>query len=422
MCDGGVLVTSERSSGRSRKVLIVIVIAALLSPLVLSPAIRRALTEHWPLKEPYLKYSKWRYNWRSPSDLGDGKLASQIIIEGPMGIAEDPEGNLFVSDREGRLIWKIENSGRAVVVAGTGKATGSNGLPSGRVPARDVDLAVPEGLVVDHDRNILFADSYNHLILKIDREGYLSRFAGNGQPGLGLEGIPATDSSLAFPSDVRLDSQGNVFVADLMNHRIRKITRDGLITTVAGTGVAGYNGDGGPAVDAQLNTPYGIFLDKNDNLLIADSNNNVIRKVGKDGIIQTIAGTGEKGYEGDGGQARQAKLDAPQSLGIDAEGRIYIGDEHNDAIRVLELDGTMRTIVGGKGPGFSGDGGLASQAQIADPENLLVRKDGSILITVRDNARLRIVSPDGIINTFAGRGPTSTHDYYAPISLPSVEP
>jgi sugar lactone lactonase YvrE len=339
-----------------------------------------------------------------------------------MGIAEDPEGNLFVSDREGRLIWKIENSGRAVVVAGTGKATGSNGLPSGRVPARDVDLAVPEGLVVDHDRNILFADSYNHLILKIDREGYLSRFAGNGQPGLGLEGIRATDSSLAFPSDVRLDSQGNVFVADLMNHRIRKITRDGLITTVAGTGVAGYNGDGGPAVDAQLNTPYGIFLDKNDNLLIADSNNNVIRKVGKDGVIQTIAGTGEKGYEGDGGQARQAKLDAPQSLGIDAEGRIYIGDEHNDAIRVLELDGTMRTIVGGKGPGFSGDGGLASQAQIADPENLLVRKDGSILITVRDNARLRIVSPDGIINTFAGRGPTSTHDYYAPISLPSVEP
>lgn len=405
-----------------KKLLIIIVVAVLFAPVVLSSTVRRALITSWPLKEPYLKYSKWRYNWRSPSDLGDGKNAMQVIIEGPMGIGEDRQGNLFVSDREGKLVWKIETSGRAVVIAGTGKSTGSRGLPEGRVLARDVDLAVPEGLVVDQDGSILLADSYNHVVLRIDQDGYLTRFAGNGRRGRGGEGIQATESSLAFPCDVRLDSKGNVFIADLNNHRIRKISRDGLITTVAGTGVPGYSGDGGPAVNAQLNTPYGILLDKDDNLLIADSNNDVIRKVGSDGIIQTIAGTGQEGYDGDGGPARAAKLNTPQSLAVDAAGRIYIGDEHNDAIRIIDVDGTIRTLVGSKGPGFSGDGGPASQAQIADPENLWVRQDGAILISVRDNARLRIVSPDGIINTFAGRGPTSSHDYYGPISLPTVEP
>ena len=408
----------------SKKTLVIVaaVIAVLFAPVILSSKVRRALITNGPLKEPYLKYSKWRYNWRSPSDLGDGKNALQVIIEGPMGIGEDRDGNLFVSDREGKLVWKIDTSGRAVVIAGTGKPTGSRGLQEERLPAREVDLAMPEGLVVDHDGSILLADSYNHVIWRIDQEGYLTRFAGNGERGRTGEGIKALESSFAFPCDVRLDSKGNVFVADLENHRIRKITRDGLITTVAGSGVPGYSGDGGPAINAQLNAPWGIFIDKDDNLLIADSNNDVIRKVGSDGIIHTIAGNGQEGYDGDGGPARAAKLNTPQSLAVDAAGRIYIGDEHNDAIRVLELDGTIRTLVGSKGPGFSGDGGPASQAQIADPENLWIRKDGSILISVRDNARLRIITPDGIISTLAGKGPTSIHDYYGPITIPSVEP
>jgi sugar lactone lactonase YvrE len=408
----------------SRKKLLAfaVVVAVLFAPVVLSSTVRHALITHWPVKEPYLKYSKWRYNWRSPSDLGDGKNAMQVVIEGPMGIGEDRQGNFFVSDREGKLVWKIESSGRAVVIAGTGRPTGSQGLPPGRLIARDVDLSMPEGLVVDQDGSVLLADSYNHVIVRIDQDGYMTRFAGTGERGRGGEGIKATESSLAFPCDIRLDSKGNLFIADLQNHRIRKITRDGLITTVAGTGVPGYSGDGGPAVNAQLNTPYGILLDKDDNLLIADSNNDVIRRVGHDGIIQTIAGTGQEGYDGDGGPARAAKLNTPQALAVDAAGRIYIGDEHNDAIRFLDLDGSLRTLVGSKGPGFSGDGGPAAQAQIADPENLWVRKDGSIVITVRDNARLRIVSPDGIINTFAGKGPTSSHEYYGPITIPSVEP
>lgn len=404
------------------RLLAVAVVAILFAPVILSGRVRHALINHWPLKEPYLKYSKWRYHWRSPSDVGSGKDAAQIIIEGPMGIGEDHEGNIFVSDREGKLVWEFEKSGRAIVIAGTGRPTGTNGLPPGSSPAQELDLAMPEGLAVDQDDNVLLADSYNHVILRVDRAGNATRFAGTGERGRGADGVKATDSALSFPVDVRLDSKGNVFIADLRNHRIRKITRDGLITTVAGTGEAGYSGDGGPASKAQLDMPYGIWLDKDDNLLIADSTNNRVRKVTSDGIIRTVAGTGQEGYDGDGGPATAAKLNSPQSLGGDPQGRIYIGDEHNNAIRILDPDGTIRTLVGSKGPGFSGDGGPAAQAQIADPENIWVRHDGSILISARDNARLRIISPAGIISTFAGRGPTKAHDYFAPIRLPPVDP
>ncbi len=381
----------------------------------------RSLKNIEPFKSAHLRYSKWRYDWRSPSDLGDGKNALQIIIDSPMGIAEDRLGNIYLSDRAARIVWKIDSSGRATVIAGTGKVTDPNGLPRSRVRAQDVDFALPEALVVDRDENILLADSLNHAILKIDRDGYLTHVAGNGQRGFSGDGGQATEASLSGPYDVRVDSKGNVYIADLFNYRIRKVDTNGVISTVAGTGVAGYSGDGGPAVKAQLNMAYGIALDKDDNLLIADSDNHVIRKVGRDGIIHTIAGSG-RGYEGDGGPALAAKFDSPQALALDRDGRIYIGDEHNNAIRIIELDGTVRTLVGIKGPGFSGDGGPAISAQIADPEGIWVRKDGSILIAARDNARLRIVSPDGIINTLAGKGPTSRHDYFAPIQLPTVEP
>jgi len=405
---------------RSRKFLVTVITS--IAVLVGSGALLgRMFKQRWPLKPLYLRYSKWRYNWRSPSDMGEGQKATQIIIEGPMGIGEDRFGNIYISDRDARLVWKIEGSGCAVVIAGTGMSTGPKGIPTGSVLARDVDLGSPEGLVIDNDGNMILADSADQLILKIDQEGLLTSIAGNGQLGFNGDSIPATQASFARPYDVRLDSDGNIYVADVLNHRVRKIGKDGLITTVAGSGVAGYTGDGGPAIAAQLNTPYGVFLDKNSNLLIADSENHVIRRVGADGIIRTIAGTGQKGYDGDGGLALKAKFDTPQSLAIDAQGRIYVGDEHNNAIRVIDLDSTVRSLVGTRGPGFSGDGGPVSAAQIADPENMWIRDDGSILISARDNSRLRIVSPEGIIYTFAGRGPTRGHEYYAPIRLAPID-
>jgi hypothetical protein len=274
---------------------------------------------------------------------------------------------------------------------------------------------------VDKSGNLLIADSFNHSILKLEHDGYFTRVAGNGQRGYSGDGKQATEAQLAFPYDIRLDSKGNLFIADVHNQCIRKVDGNGVISTVAGTGLKGYSGDGGPAVKAKLNMPYGIIIDKDDNLLIADSDNNVIRKVSGDGIINTIAGTGQVGYEGDGGSALAAKFNSPQAFALDDIGRLYINDEHNNAIRFIDTDGKVRSLIGVKGPGFSGDGGPASAAQIADPENIMVRRNGSVLICARDNSRLRIVTPDGIINTFAGKGPTDRHDYFAPISLPTAE-
>jgi sugar lactone lactonase YvrE len=409
---------------RSYQKPIFILIGIVLVPLgaiILSPRLRRAVREFGPVRGVYLRYSKWRYKWRSPADMGDGKTAAEIIIEGPMGVAEDSYGNLFISDREARLIWKITPDGRATVIAGTGMITQAAGLSRDRVLAKEIYFASPEGLAFDREGNLLVADSLNHAILKIDSNGYVTHVAGNGTRGFSGDGKLATEASLAFPYDVRLDSQGSIFVADVFNQRIRKIDSKGIISTVAGNGTSGYSGDGGPAIKAQLGSPYGILLDKDDNLIVADSGNNVLRKVDHSGIIHTFAGNGQQGYEGDGGPALAAKFDSPQSLAQDKQGRIYIGDEHNNAIRVLEPDGTVRTLVGSKGPGFSGDGGPAASAQIADPENICVRKDGTIIITVRDNARVRVIDANGNISTFAGRGPTTKHEYFAPIRLSPID-
>jgi sugar lactone lactonase YvrE len=326
-------------------------------------------------------------------------------------------GNVYISDRAGRFIWKIDPTHKATIIAGTGVPTYGNSLKT-NIKAVDADLGSPEGLIVDQDNNILFADGLNRVILKIDGKGQLTRIAGNGERGFGGDSGPATEAMFSLPTDVRLDPKGNLYITDVLNHRIRMVNRHGVISTVAGRGVAGYSGDGGPAVDARLNTPWGVLLDQKDNLFIADSENHVIRKVSPDGIITTIAGSGRRGFSEDGAPALVARFDTPQSLAMDAEGRLYIGDEHNNAIRVLELDGTIRTLVGSRGAGYAGDGGPASEAQIWDPENLWIRKDGSMLITARDNARVRSISPEGIINTWAGRGPSMEHSFSFTPPLP----
>jgi hypothetical protein len=393
----------------------IILLNLLLVGLFLIPMSKQYLITNTPLGSIYWRYSKWRYQWKAPADVGDGKDALEVLLEGPMGLGEDSQGNVYISDRNGKFIWKIAPSHRAMIVAGTGLASDHQQLKTD-IKALAASLDAPEGLFVDLNDEVIFASSAHNVILRFDRQGLIRRVAGTGQRGWSGDGGPATEATLAAPYDVRQDAKGNIFIADSLNHRVRKIDRQGVITTVAGSGVAGFSGDGGPAVVAQLKLPYAILLDSDDNLIIADSENHVLRKVGKDGIIMTIAGCGQRGFSGDGGPALAAKFDTPQGLAMDAQGRLYIDDEHNHAIRVLELDGTIRTLVGLRGPGFSGDGHLATEAQIADPENILVRRDGTILISARDNARIRSISLDGTIQTWAGRGPSAEHPYFkAPV-------
>ena len=329
--------------------------------------------------------------------------ATEIVLQDPMGIAEDRVGNIYVADR-GRwfglaAIWKISQNGRARLVAGTGHRgavqTGTNALQS--------DLGMPEALYVDNANRIYFADSANHVVVRIESDGQLTRIAGTGIPGFNGDHGPAIKASLRQPYDVRLDSQGTVYIADYGNNRVRKVTRDGIIQTVAGTGEQGYSGDGGPATAARLNGPYGIFVDGEDRLLIADSFNHVIRRVNNDGTITTIFGSGRQGYSGDGGLASAASFDTPQSLYVDAYGRTYIGDEHNHAIRFITPDGLISTLIGTGVAGFSEDGSLASEAQLNDPEYMFVRRDGSVVISEGDNGRILVIRRDGTLHTLAGK-------------------
>jgi len=218
-------------------------------------------------------------------------------------------------------------------------------------------------------------------------------------------GVPATSAALNSPSSVALDSQGNLYVSDSANCRIRKIKKTGVISTFAGTGFCAYSGDGGPAHSAKLHYPLGIAFDTKGNLLVADSDNNAIRRITPTGIITTIAGNGTAGYSGDGGPANQATLNFPEAVSIDPSGNVYISDATNAVIRMIDASGNIHTVAGNHIAGFSGDGGPATSAEIAyDARSVLADGNGNFYIADQGNARIRKVDSTGTITTYAGNG------------------
>jgi sugar lactone lactonase YvrE len=320
-------------------------------------------------------------------------------------VAVDAAGNLYVTDRgwggSGRVVWRLGTDDIARIIAGTGR----RGTAPSDVPARQAALGSPQGLCVDTRGRVYFADSYNHVVLRIDQDGTLRRVAGTGRPGHGNDGVPANESALNQPYDVRVDPAGNLYIADFGNHRVRRVAPDGTIRTVAGTGKPGYSGDGGPATRAQLHGPYGVFSDAKLGLLIADTYNHVIRAVDRRGRIRTLAGTGTRGYGGDGGPALSATFDSPQGLAMTSGGSILVGDEHNHAIRVIEPGGMVRLLVGSGRAGFSPDGTPAEGARLADPENMLAADEGAVLFTEAGSGRVRYVGSDGRLGTVVGAAP-----------------
>lgn len=355
-----------------------------------------------PLRSVDARLYNLRHPLLSPAELGDGGPAAGIRLFDPMGLARDTAGNLWVSDRGGRgpghVVWRLGTDGSARIVAGTGRR---GTAPTG-IAARRSDLGSPQSLCVDPAGRVYFADSYNHVILRIEPDGTLRRIAGIGRPGAGGDGGPASEAELNQPYDVRLDSDGSLYIADVGNHRIRKVTPDGVIHTAAGRGDAGYSGDGGPATAARLNGPYGVYPDPKLGLLIADSYNNVIRVVDRRGYIRTLAGTTGSGLAGDGGPALSARFDTPQALWVGRSGAIYVGDEHNHAIRVIEPGGLVRRVAGTGARGFSPDGTPADSGRLDDPENIVVTEDGTVVFTEAGNGRVRYVAPDGRLGSIAG--------------------
>jgi sugar lactone lactonase YvrE len=291
----------------------------------------------------------------------------------------------------------VAKPGTIVTVAGTGSPgySGDNG------PATQALLNGPWGLALDAAGNLYIADVYNSCVRKVDAvTGIITTVAGTGKPGFSGDGGKATDAQLKPLGAVVVDGAGNLFIADLYNHRVRKVAPDGMITTYAGSGPVdavtpidgdarngGFSGDNGPAMDARLNGPGGLAVDAHGNLFIADYYNNRVRKVdAATGMISTVAGNGHPGYSGDGGQATDARLNGPVGLAVDSAGNLFIGDEGDPRVRKVTPDGLITTVAGT---------GTASWP-------LAVDSAGNLFVT--DNRVRKIDAVTGIITTVAGNG------------------
>jgi RHS repeat-associated protein len=321
---------------------------------------------------------------------GDGGLATQARFASPEGMAVGPDGSLYIADTGNQRIRRIRPDGVISTVAGVG--TWGFGGDGG--PATQAVLGYPSKVAVGPDGSLYIADTFNSRIRRVSPEGIISTVAGTATSGFGGDGGPATQALLNDPSSVAVGPDGSLYIADTNNHRIRRVGPEGIISTVAGTTVGDvrFGGDGGPATQARLAYPKDVALGPDGSLYIADTNNHRIRRVGPEGTISTVAGEGVAyGFEGDGGPATQARLHDPRGIALGPDGSLYIADLYNDRIRHVSPDGIISTVAGSGVAGFGGDGGPARQARIFMPHHVLVGPDGRLYIVDTGNNRIRAV-------------------------------
>ena len=321
---------------------------------------------------------------------GDGGAATNATLNFPWGVAVDAWGNLFIADHQNNRIREVSTNGIITTVVGGGQYYGG--------PATNVSLSGPQGLAIDASGNCFFAEEGNSLIGKLSTNGFVTLVTGDGIGGFSGDGGPATYATVYLPNDVALDTSGDLFIADTENGRIREVSTNGIITTVAGNGIWAFSGDGGSATNASLYLPSSVALDASGNLFIADTDNNRIRMVNTNGIITTMAGTGYQpgGFFGDGGPATNALLYVPNGVAVDTSGNLFISDGGNQRIRkvtntqgpTLALNDVTAADVGNyqvvvTGPGISATSSVANLIVATSPliYNTVANSDGSLALS-----------------------------------------
>jgi sugar lactone lactonase YvrE len=326
---------------------------------------------------------------------GDGSLAISSELAYPTKVVVDGSGNVFIADANNGVIRKVTASTRKIsTIAGIGSTIGFT--PEGGT-ALDIALSGLNGLAIDASGNIYFCDAGDNVVERYDATALtISVIAGTGTAGFTGDGAAATAAELSAPTGVAVDKSGNVYIADSGNNRVRKIAvSTGIISTVAGTGNAGYSGDGAAATSATLSIPYDLAFDSSYNLYVADLGNAAVRKIAvSTGIISTVAGTGTAGYTGDGSAATSATLSGPKGLSFDSSDNLYICDLSNSVVRKVSAStGVISTIAGNGTRGYSGNGGQATKAKLFNPTGVAINSAGYIYIADSGNNVVRVIYP-----------------------------
>ena len=320
---------------------------------------------------------------------GDGGPATQALLNNPFDLAFDPAGNLCFSDTYNHCIRRIDaRSGSITTIAGSGE----RGFSGDGEPATQARMDQPYGIVIDRSGNIYIADRLNGRVRRIDgASGVITTLAGDGSGKYGGDGGPSDRAGLVEPNGLALDREHRrLFIADVADNRVRVIDRvSGVITTFAGTGNAAHAGDGGSAAAADVFGARAVALAPDDSLYVLERQGSSLRRV-RDGIIETVAGTGARAYGGDGHDARHAVFNAPKEMAVDPSGNVFIVDTENHAIRLIDARTWIVTTIAGNGEaGPGGDGGPATAASLARPHGALVGPDGAVYIGDSENHRVR---------------------------------
>lgn len=327
------------------------------------------------------------------ASFGDNGQATNASLNNPQGVGVDTNGNLFITDNDNNVVRKVDTNGIIAIVAGKYTATGAFGGDSGQ--ATNASLNHPNNVAISPSGTLYIADIFNQRVRRVSTSGIISTVAGNGTAGFSGDGT-ATSVSLNFPACVALDTSGSLFIADLANNRIRKVSASS-ITTVAGKAAPGFSGDGGPATSANLANPQGVALDAAGNFYIADTFNHRIRKVDTGGTISTVAGNGTTNFMGDGGLATNAALNQPWSICTDNSGNLFIADYYHNRIRKVDSAGNISTVAGKSNTGaFGGDGGAATKASLNGPACVALDSVGNLYIADWHNNRVREVHFAGL--------------------------